>query len=110
MPPKKRLTPEIDTGQITPRCACSVPPLRPAPAGLFSTSIREHPPLRPTEHDCRVPGCCRMQVNHGEHPDVDIPRAPQPRGFQQRPTRLGLRQRPALGPAGPGARRRRAGG
>ncbi len=25
-----------------------------------------------------------MQVNHGEHPDVDIPRAPQPRGFQQR--------------------------
>ncbi|HIE4034930.1 TPA: hypothetical protein ACXNIA_004638 [Pseudomonas aeruginosa] len=27
-----------------------------------------------------------MQVNHGEHPDVDIPRAPQPRGFQQRAT------------------------
>ncbi|HBP4976840.1 hypothetical protein APB34_34540 [Pseudomonas aeruginosa] len=22
--------------QTTPRCACSVPPLRPAPAGLFS--------------------------------------------------------------------------
>ncbi|KAA5628708.1 hypothetical protein F3H11_14360 [Pseudomonas aeruginosa] len=97
---------------ITPRCACSVPPLRPAPAGLFSTSIREHPPRRPTGHDCRVPGCCRMQVNHGEHPDVDIPRAPQPRGFQQRATRLRPCRRPALGPAGPGtrARRRRAGG
>ncbi|ASP08649.1 hypothetical protein CGU42_18805 [Pseudomonas aeruginosa] len=29
---------------ITPRCACSVPPLRPAPAGLFQ------PPFESTHH------------------------------------------------------------
>ncbi|RPM57854.1 hypothetical protein IPC1286_15020 [Pseudomonas aeruginosa] len=59
MPPKKRLTPEIDTGQITPRCACSVPPLRPAPAGLFQ------PPFESTHHGA-PPGAAAVCLGAAE--------------------------------------------